>query len=165
MFIRFDRMYERDRQTDTHRRMDTAWWHGPRLHSIAGQSRLTATLNLTSVQRWHFNIMSRFICRWRWEFPGITRFIVPSTTRANDSRTHVIESAIETWPLVTRQCLNVTRAYLLMAAFKVPARFVIHSQTITYRYRRRSLRYVRAARDVDTVVSTLNFVIIIWRSF
>ena len=33
MFIHFDRMYERDGHTDT------AWWHRPRLHSIARHKR------------------------------------------------------------------------------------------------------------------------------
>jgi len=35
MFIRFDRMYERDKRTD--RQADTAWRYRPRLHSIARQ--------------------------------------------------------------------------------------------------------------------------------
>jgi len=35
MFIRFDEIHERDRQTDRH--TDTAWRHRPRLHSIARQ--------------------------------------------------------------------------------------------------------------------------------
>jgi len=39
MFIRFDRIHERDRHTDrqTDRHTDTAWRHRPRLHSIAQQ--------------------------------------------------------------------------------------------------------------------------------
>jgi len=34
-FIRFETTHERDRRTD--RQTDTAWWHRPRLHSIAWQ--------------------------------------------------------------------------------------------------------------------------------
>jgi len=49
MFIRFDRMCERDRHTDrqTYRHTDTAWWLRPRLHSIARQkSRFSTNISL-----------------------------------------------------------------------------------------------------------------------
>jgi len=47
VFIRFDRIQERDRQTDT------AWWHRPRLHSIAQQKTLKILLENGAI-RWHF---------------------------------------------------------------------------------------------------------------
>ena len=37
MFVRFDRVHERDRRTDGH--TDTAWRHRPRLHSIAQKNQ------------------------------------------------------------------------------------------------------------------------------
>jgi len=45
MFIRFDRIHERDGQTD--RQTDAAWQNRPRLHSIARQkSRFTTKILL-----------------------------------------------------------------------------------------------------------------------
>jgi len=41
ILIRFDRVHERDGQT--HRQTDTAWWHKPRLHIIARQKLSTET--------------------------------------------------------------------------------------------------------------------------
>ena len=44
MFIRFDRIHERDEHTDrqTDGRTDTAWQHMPSLHSIARQNRFNS---------------------------------------------------------------------------------------------------------------------------
>jgi len=42
MFIRFDRIHERDRETDgrTDRRTDTAWRHRPRLFIASREKKL-----------------------------------------------------------------------------------------------------------------------------
>ena len=70
MFIRFDRIHERDRRTD--RRRDTALRHRPRLHSIARQKskRIAGYCQLT-------NGAKVYIYTITWT----VRFLLPLPTR------------------------------------------------------------------------------------